>query len=373
MFYNDIDRYPPIINAVRTGAQRGFRTFVICREGTIHWKNVYPAGVEILRVPRRGKESSFIAYGRFINEVFNAPQSESIIVGHDMHGFLPAYLLSRRLGLRVVFHCHDFADSNEVLGLGGRMVRAFQRRFAKKADLVIVPDKDRAAVIYDRLKLQKSPLIIANSPMKDAFDSVRDYLRPALVARGRCFTKVVLRQGVIGVGHAIEATIKSIRMWNEKSWGFVVLGYANPTYTEHLLNLCRVHGVTTQFCILPPVAYDEVRNFTCFADVGHALYEPIHVNNVHMGTASNKVMEYMAAGIPLLVSVTPGLVRVIQNHHCGVTADESDPASIAAGVNALLGNPVDANKMGRRGRSAFEDLFCFERQYDSFFTEIMDW
>jgi glycosyltransferase involved in cell wall biosynthesis len=114
---------------------------------------------------------------------------------------------------------------------------------------------------------------------------------------------------------------------------------------------------------LPPVGYDRVPEFTVGADVGHALYDPIHINNVHISTASNKIMEYMASGLPLLVSDAPALRSLVKRHGCGVTANEVDPLSIAAAINSLLGKPDRAGRMGRAGRRAFEQVFCYERQF----------
>jgi glycosyltransferase involved in cell wall biosynthesis len=121
--------------------------------------------------------------------------------------------------------------------------------------------------------------------------------------------------------------------------------------------------VERQFAILPPVIYDEVKHFTPGASIGHGLYKPVHINHTYISTASNKIMEYMAAGLPLLVSDRPGLRQMIETYHCGMVADETDPASIAAAINTLLNNPHQAQAMGDAARRAFEAEFCYERQF----------
>jgi glycosyltransferase involved in cell wall biosynthesis len=99
------------------------------------------------------------------------------------------------------------------------------------------------------------------------------------------------------------------------------------------------------------------------ADAGHALYEPVHINNVYITTASNKLLEYLAAGLPVLVSDRPGLRAFVEKYECGLTADESSPESIAAAVNALLGDPDLARRLGAAGARAFAEELNYEHQF----------
>jgi glycosyltransferase involved in cell wall biosynthesis len=71
----------------------------------------------------------------------------------------------------------------------------------------------------------------------------------------------------------------------------------------------------------------------------------------------------MAAGVPVLVSDRPGQRAFLNKYRCGLTADESSPESIAAAVNALLGDPDLAHRLGAAGARAFEQEFNYERQY----------
>jgi glycosyltransferase involved in cell wall biosynthesis len=142
-----------------------------------------------------------------------------------------------------------------------------------------------------------------------------------------------------------------------------LIGKGAPEYLERLVDLALELGVEQQLAILPAVSYDEVLRLTPGADAGHALYEPTHINNLFITTASNKLLEYMAAGLPVLVSDRPGLRAFVETHQCGLTADEGSPESIAASVNKLLGDPELARRFGAAGARAFEEEFNYERQF----------
>jgi len=366
VFYNNPDGYPPIINSARLLARAGLNVDLLCREYGPRWKVDYPAAVSVRRIPR-GHAHSWTEYLNFIAQVVHsASQSTALYIGHDMHALLPARILATRYHRPLVYHCHDFADARLQLDWGGRLVRAFQYRFARTADLVIVPDAERGRIIARALQLRKPPLVVANAPLRrtqNREETGSGVLQTALAQRGYSFERVVFRQGRIGRGHAIEATLRSLPTWARREWGFVIMGPGDETYSEYLRALARSLGVADKFVILPPVSYDEVVHFTAGADVGHALYEPIHLNNVHITTASNKIMEYMAAGLPLLVSDRPGLVTLIDEYGCGIAAREDSSAGIADAVNRLLGDSDRARRMGMAAAQAFDQFYCYEHQF----------
>jgi glycosyltransferase involved in cell wall biosynthesis len=362
IFYNNPDEYPPIINGVRLLAKAGWKVNLLCRDNGRQWNVAYPNEAQVERI-RANKSSSWQEYFGFLIQVLRHGGRDSrLFVGHDMHGFLPARLLASRFRRRLVYQCHEIADPARPLPLGSRIVQMFERRFARSSDLVIAPDRDRAQILSDALCLRQAPLVAANSPLTQPRSS-GEALRGALTVQGKNFEKVVLRQGRIGVGHAIEPTLRSMPSWANKRWGFAVMGSGDSEYLNHLGRIARDLGVDQQFAILPPVGYDRVAEYTPGADVGHALYEPIDLTNTHTTTSSNKTMEYMAAGLPLLVLDTPPLRRLVETHQCGVTARATSPESIAEAVNTLLGDSGRAARMGQAGRRAFEDVFCYERQF----------
>lgn len=363
IFYGDPDQYPPIVNGARLLARSGHLVSILALDLGRTWGVSYPASVEVQRIQARGS-SSWEVYLSFVSQALRrADRNASIVIGHDMHGFLPARLLAVRDRRPLVYHCHDFAEGSRRFALGTRLVQLFERGFARTAQLVIVPDAERSKMVAEELHLKRPPLVVANAPLLDSGRMTGHRLQEALKHIGCEFERIVFRPGVIGPNHAIEATICSLPLWDNPAWVFAVMGIGQTSYVEHLKRLTAELGVGERFAVLPPVGYDEVLEFTSGADVGHGLYQPTHINDMHNTTASNKIMEYMACGLPVLASDRPGFRDLVQSYHCGVCVKESAPKSIAAGVNRLLGNPEEAANMGKAGRHAFETVFCYERQF----------
>ena len=95
------------------------------------------------------------------------------------------------------------------------------------------------------------------------------------------------------------------------------------------------------------------------SSVGVVLFGP---EPNHFDVRSNRAFESMAAGLPILVSNFPNWRTFVEDNHCGIAVDPTDPASIAKGLEWLIHNPEEAQEMGRRGREAVLDRFSWERE-----------
>lgn len=355
------DGYPPIVNSARLLAAAGHQVDILCRDTAGVPKVDYPVTVTIRRLGANSP-NNLQAYLSFVLQTLRLGGAKaSVFVGHDMHGFLVARLLAALYRKPLVYHCHDFVESRAGTPWGGRFVKTFERCFARTSDLVIVPDSERAKLITEALRLPRPPLIVANSPLQRASRSMQ--LRETLASYGFQFPSVLFRQGRIGPGHALEATVRSMPLWHGRDWGFVIMGLGDESYIQHLCHTAHEYKVVRNVAFLPHVSYDQVASFTAGASVGHALYAPININFLYATTASNKILEYMAAGLPLLVSDRPGLRALVDRYECGLTADESDPVSIANAVNTLLDNPEACRRMGENGVQAFDREFRYDKQF----------
>lgn len=75
-----------------------------------------------------------------------------------------------------------------------------------------------------------------------------------------------------------------------------------------------------------------------------------------------KLFEYMALGLPVIVSDFPLWRGVVDDAGCGLCIPPSDPDALASAIALLADDPVNAARMGARGRDAASARFRWETE-----------
>jgi len=89
---------------------------------------------------------------------------------------------------------------------------------------------------------------------------------------------------------------------------------------------------------------------------------PLHRNPHHDTTYANKIFQYMAFGLPLLVSDCPTQARIVLDFQCGLIHPAEDARAMADGIRKLLQNHEATAKMGQNAHKAVEEKLCWEIQ-----------
>jgi glycosyltransferase involved in cell wall biosynthesis len=99
------------------------------------------------------------------------------------------------------------------------------------------------------------------------------------------------------------------------------------------------------------------------SDVGLSLMpnETRDLNERHMVGASNKPFEYLASGLPLLVSDLPDWRRTFVEPGFGLACNPASAASIAERLRWYLHHPAERAGMGAAGRRQVIDAWHYER------------
>lgn len=88
----------------------------------------------------------------------------------------------------------------------------------------------------------------------------------------------------------------------------------------------------------------------------------------------NRLFEYMAAGLPVIVPSHAGeMVAIVEAEDCGLLADFEDPTSIASAVVQLHNDPLARRSMGLRARDAFLARHNWEHEVQPLIDTIRSW
>jgi len=99
------------------------------------------------------------------------------------------------------------------------------------------------------------------------------------------------------------------------------------------------------------IPHHEVYEYLMAADIAIICFGKLP-NYFYAGIGSNKLFEYMVAGLPIIATDFPNLKRIVEGNQCGICVDSSNPQEIARAIQYLISNPDVAKKMGENGKRA---------------------
>jgi glycosyltransferase involved in cell wall biosynthesis len=279
-----------------------------------------------------------------------------VVHAHDAAMLLPGLLAARRAGAQLVYDSHELATGVPYRrGAWSTLVATLERVGAPRADAVIAVSDGIAARLQSRYRLRTPPTVIRNVP-----DLPPSGARPAPDLRrtlGTGEAPLILHQGAVAAGRGCETLLGALALLPEAHLLF--LGAEGP-YAERLRGVASEKGVGARTHWMEPVALEALLSHTAQADVGVSLLEDSCEN--HRLALPNKLFEYIAAGLPVVVSDLPEAARLVRAREIGWCADPADPESVAVALRAALAHGGDADLRRRLGEAASELTWEREQQ-----------
>lgn len=107
--------------------------------------------------------------------------------------------------------------------------------------------------------------------------------------------------------------------------------------------------------VKPPQIMDILNQATIA--ISPNLRVPQQIKGIH-----TKIFEYMAAGLPIVISDLPHQIEVIERNRAGLMARPEDAETFVDAVLRLAGDPALAVELGRAGQQAYIDHYSYESQ-----------
>ena len=294
-----------------------------------------------------------------------------VIIAYDIDSCAAIAPLLGKDGMLSIFFFLELPDRRRSMTWFRRRKLETAIRAARQADLVVHPDPYRAALFLADSGLQSEPLVVPNCPMKTPHLGPSP-LRAKVEHEYGSQSQIVLYVGVIGAGRGLLSVLRSMPLWPANAV-LVCRGMIKQSFAHTLLQEAQTLGVAERLMFQSVKAIQaEAIWVTSGADVGLVLYEPISLNKRYVAYASQKLFEYMAAGVAIVSNRGPGFDELVDLLGCGLCVDPCSPDEIGEAIHRLLTDDGLRERCGQTGRRLHLERFNYEQQFGPVYEYILD-
>lgn len=269
----------------------------------------------------------------------------------------PAALLIKFLcGIPIVYHEHD-APALRKHSYFERLQCACRSACARRARVCVIPNAERARIFSAEHGVTNTR-VVWNCPAKEEIAAEREPLNGAVT---------LLYHGSIGADLLPITVIDAIAELPEYV-SLLVAGYetsGTQGYLSRLVARAAEKGLANRFRYVGTLPRKELLNLCQTADIGLAMFRaiPSNINISHLAGASNKVFDYLACGLPVIVPNSAEWDEVFVRQGCAVSASSESASNLAAIISGLCSNSAELRAMGERGRQQTKQHWNYERQF----------
>lgn|GEM_PF-3216881 len=223
------------------------------------------------------------------------------------------------------------AVANPVFDLISRFILKIQRKLYR--NVIVLSDRVADSLFADRKNIQIVPLG-ADFEMFKPDRSI--YLSKRKELEIREHEKCMVYVGNFHFPRKLKRMIDAfnIALDHDPSLKLVMVG-GGPDF-ENLVHYCRNVGISNKVIFTGYVDFDKVPELVQAADVGLSyVVDAVQYRN----QPPIKTIEFLATGLPVVATATPGNLDFVADGHNGVVTDDS-PNGYARGILRLITNPI---------------------------------
>ncbi|MCW8085989.1 glycosyltransferase family 4 protein [Sabulicella glaciei] len=261
---------------------------------------------------------------------------------------VPALLAKRLRGTPFLFEMRDpWPELPRALGLRNRPILAAMEALAgaacREASGVVALSEGMAELA--RARGARRVEVIGQGCDLDLFGPHIPAWRPEEAASHEALAVYAGAHGNSnGLGLLLEAAAR-LRAAGEARVRIVLVGQgpAKPALMREALR----RGLRN-VSFLPPLPKRELARLLAGSQIGLLCLAP--VGEFAEWTAPNKLMDFLAAGLPVLSNLPGAAARLLEEGECGVTVDPRDAEALAAALVRMAARPAERLKMARAAR-----------------------
>lgn len=273
----------------------------------------------IFKKLKRERERNFAIRNAIIAE------KPDIIHANDLNALIPAFMAKKKLGCKLLYDSHEINVENHKYinrKLYKFIMEKIERYILKRVDLMICVSNAAAEYFQKKYKMKNKPMVITNCALQ----------RETLIETSKKNEGFeVLNHGQFYEGRGYDIMVEAAPYLNDYPDIKITLrGFG--TLEENLKQRAE-ELATNNIIFYPKVLVQELIPMAAKSHVGVAITEPICLN--FKLSVSNKLFEYAAAGLPVIMSDIPEHRYLNEKYHFGIILEENTPECFAEAVKKL--------------------------------------
>ncbi len=288
----------------------------------VSYCDTYPEpDVDVIYNPNQKK-----SYFHFIKNAAKAIKriKPQMIMIHDNYPMILVPLIKSIIPKCVIIHDSSelriLSEKQKNASLKARLARFtlyIEKLYAKKADITIAANMERAKIMKDYLGLKEVPLVFDNIHKIEV-----EYDKEECERKFSKFLKTgvfrILYAGGVDIKRQTYKIAREIGLLGN-DYQLIIVGSEEINGRKKLYELIKNERITNVE-YLGFISREELKFLIEYSDVTISTFEMDTVNNINC--ASGKVYEGLFLGKPLLAGINPPLKYLCDNHGIGVSTTD---------------------------------------------------
>lgn len=267
-----------------------------------------------------------------------------IIHANDLNALIPCYAASKRLKCKLIYDSHEICAKNNSL-INKKMYSLWlgfrEKMICRKIDKMVCVSNAAADYFEKELKIGR-PTVITNCVLKSE-QAFSENKNPDFE---------VLNHGQYYPGRGYDIMVDAAKILEEYQDIKMVIRGSGMLEKELKAKKEKLKAET--FVMAPPVTIAELIETASHSMVGVAITEKICLNFVL--SVSNKLFEYLAAGLPVIMSDIPEHRYLNEKYNIGLIIKEDTAEELAKAVLKLYNDKEFYNKCAENARTLSNEI-----------------
>ena len=267
-----------------------------------------------------------------------------IIHANDLDALLAAYIATRSWKCKIVFDTHEVYTDN--FGMASAVLKKLFWSFIeswiiKRVDLVVCVSNAAADYFAAKYNIPK-PLVVTNCAKRQRLHEHENVKSPYFE---------VLNHGQFYEGRGYDIMVEAAAISRNSQIKYVLRGFGRME--PELRSFVDEKGLTN-VTFAPPVKTTELIPAARTSHVGLAITVPINLN--FKLSVSNKIFEYISAGLPVIMSDIPEHRYLNEKYNFGIILKENTAECLRDAVMTMYENEELYREYSANAKRLSEEL-----------------